>query len=218
MAGIILFAGVAGSHLGAVSNCDFDKSGAKLVKETKLKDGTVKLGTLQISKKDQNPIVAFFQNGRQVFCRRDIDTSPVDARAVAATGDKEHLFVAFSTDGGANHREAFTRFTQAGWMKFYGNGGGAKVLVILKLRKTDGEVVGGTYLTARKADGKTNSVALKKLVFENNALQVHADTWYSPLKHDQTPYNCTGPSPFFYTVQFAPELTNVMSTNAGTCE
>ena len=213
----MLMTAIAAAPLHPASTCDFGKSGAKLTKETTLKDGTVKLGTLQVSKKDQNPIVAYFQNGKQVFCRRDLDTSPVDARAIAVTADKEHLYVVFSADGGANHKETFTRFTQTGWQKSYGNGGGAKVLVILKLRKSDGEVIGGTYVTARKGDGKTNSVALKKIFFENNSVHLQADAWYSPFKHDQGAYTCAGPSPFYYSIQFSPDLATVMSTSANGC-
>jgi hypothetical protein len=201
-----------------VSNCDFGTSGAVMVKETPLKDGIVKLGTLQVSKKNQNPIVAFFQSGKQVFCRKDIDASPVDARAIAATADKEHLYVAFSTDGGANNPITFTRFTKNGWQKSYGSGGGAKVIVLLKIRKADGEVAGGTYVTARKDDGKTNSIVVKKLSYENNSVQLQADSWYSPLRIDQTPYSCSGKSPFFYTIQLSPDLTTAMSTNAPQCK
>jgi hypothetical protein len=87
---------------------------AKNLKETKLRDGSVKLGTLQSSAKNQDPIVAFYREGTLVFCSADYDTSPVDARAVAATADKDHLYVAFSTDGGAKHPKTFTRFTASG--------------------------------------------------------------------------------------------------------
>lgn len=211
-----LFAGY--QPVAAASNCDFASSGAVMIKETPLKDGVVKLGTLQVSKKNQNPIVAFFQSGKQVFCRKDIDTSPVDARAIAATANKDHLFVAFSSDGGANHVMAFTRFTKAGWQKSYGKGGGAKVIVLLKIRKSDGEVVNGTYVTAQKDDGKTNSIVVKKLTYENNSVQLQADSWYSPLRIDQTPYRCSGKSPFFYTLQLSPDLTTAMSTNAPQCQ
>lgn len=204
--------------LQAVSNCDFSTSGAVMVKETKLKDGIVKLGTLQVSKKNQNPIVAFFQNDKQVFCRKDLDATPVDARAIAVTADKEHLFVAFSTDGGSSNPIAFRRFTKNGWQKSYGNGGGAKVIVLLKILKTDGEVVGGTYVTARKDDGKTNSIIVKKLTYENNSVQLQADSWYSPLRIDQTPYSCSGKSPFFYTLQLSPDLATAMSSNAPQCK
>lgn len=202
----------------AASNCEFGTSGAVMVKETPLKDGIVKLGTLQVSKNNQNPIVAFFQSGKQVFCRKDIDASPVDARAIAATADKEHLYIAFSTDGGANNPIAFTRFTKSGWQKSYGKGGGAKVIVLLKIRKADGEIVAGTYLTARKDDGKTNSIVVKKLAYENNSVQIQADSWYSPLRIDQSPYSCSGKSPYFYTIQLSPDLTTAMSTNAPQCK
>ncbi len=191
---------------------------AKNRKETKLRDGVVQLGTLQVSTKNQDPVVAFYREGNLVFCSADYDASPVDARAVAATADKEHLYVAFSTDGGAKHPRAFTRFTQSGWQESYGAGGGAKVLVILKIRKADGVAIAGTYITAKKQDGKTNSVALKSLEFTNNSIRLVADAWYSPLKTDKTPYQCSGASPFAYTVQLSADLASAMSTAAPQCK
>lgn len=96
---------------------------ARNLKEIKLSDGTVKLGTLQASAKNQDPVVAFYREGKIVFCSADYDTSPVDSRAVAATADKDHLYVAFSSDGGAKHPKTFTRFTAGGWHDSYGAGG-----------------------------------------------------------------------------------------------
>ncbi|HNM99864.1 MAG TPA: hypothetical protein PKG67_05380 [Turneriella sp.] len=199
-----------------VEACPITK--AKNLKEIKLRDGTVKLGTLQVSAKNQDPIVAFYREGKPVFCSADYDTSPVDARAVTATADKEHLYVVFSTDGGAKHPKTFTRFTASGWQESYGAGGGAKVLVILKIRKADGVAVAGTYITAKKQDGKTNSVALKKLEFNNNSVRLVADAWYSPLKTDKTPYECSGSSPFAYILQLSADLTTAMSTAVPQCK
>ncbi|GAB4434272.1 MAG: hypothetical protein OHK0011_17390 [Turneriella sp.] len=191
---------------------------AKNLKEIKLSDGTVKLGTLQVSAKNQDPVVAFYRDNKLVFCSADYDTSPVDSRAVAATADKEHLYVAFSVDGGAKHPKTFTRFTAGGWQNSYGAGGGAKVLVILKIRKADGVAVAGTYVAAKKQDGKTNSVALKKLEFTNNSVKLTADSWYSPLKTDKSGYECSGPSPFAYTLQLSADLGTAMSTAAPQCK
>jgi hypothetical protein len=199
----------------ALNACPIAK--AKNTKEIRLSDGIVKLGTLQVGPKNQDPVVAFYRDGKVVFCSADYDTSPVDARAVAATADKEHLYVAFSTDGGAKHPKTFTRFTTAGWQDSYGSGGGAKVLVILKIRKADGVAVSGTYITAKKQDGKTNSVALKKIEHANNSVKLTADSWYSPLKTDKTAYECSGPSPFVYTLQLSADLTKALSTQAPQC-
>jgi len=202
--------------LAEASACPIAK--AKNLKELKLRDGSVKLGTLQASAKNQDPVVAFYREGKLVFCSADYDTSPVDARAVAATADKDHLYVAFSTDGGAKHPKTFTRFTAGGWQESYGAGGGAKVLVILKIRKADGVAIAGTYITAKKQDGKTNSVALKKLEFTNNSLRLTADAWYSPLKTDKTPYTCSGSSPFAYFLVLSEDLTTAKVTTATRCK
>jgi len=199
----------------SLAACDFSK--AKNVKEKRLSSGTVELGTLQVSAKDQNPIVKYSEGGRQLFCRNDYDTTAADARSVAVTADKDHLFLAFSIDGGGAGN-SFTRFTQNGWQKSYGSGGGSKVLVILKVRKTDGEPVAGTYLTARKNDGKTNSVILKNIQFTAGKLEVTAQSWSSPLKHDLSPYACSGKSPYRYTVRLSGDLGTAVATDAENCK
>ena len=56
---------------------------AKNTKEIPLQDGMLKLGTLQVTAKNQDPVVAFYRENKLVFCSADYDTSPVDARAVA---------------------------------------------------------------------------------------------------------------------------------------
>ncbi|HMY11769.1 MAG TPA: hypothetical protein PKC74_09090, partial [Turneriella sp.] len=70
----------------------------------------------------------------------------------------------------------------------------------------------------KKQDGKTNSVALKKLEFNNNSVRLVADAWYSPLKTDKTPYECSGSSPFAYILQLSADLTTAMSTAVPQCK
>lgn len=212
---VILFSPVLPA-VTAITACDFEKSGAKLKREIRLKDGVVKLGTIQVSKKNQDPIVAFFREGKQIFCRDDYDKTPVDARAVTATADAEHLYVAFSTDGGAQGN-AFTRFTKAGWISSYGKGGGPKVSVILKLLKKNGTPVAGTYLIAQKADGKTNSIAVKEIQYQNEQIQVLTEAWFSPLRPDRTPAQCEGKSPFLYSVTLEADLSAATRATAANC-
>jgi len=208
---------VGGSPLPARQDCNYAASKIKNSKEIKLKDGVVKLGTIQVGAKNQDPIVAWFKDGKQIFCRRDYDASGVDARAVAATADGQHLFVAFSADGGAAGENSFARFTRAGWLTTYGKGGGAKVIVLLKLRKSDGEGVAGTYITARKADGSTNSVALKKFAYIDGAISVEAEAWSSPLRSDRTTFECAGKSPFPYSLALTSDLKTVTFAGAVNC-
>lgn len=214
-AALFLLAG--GSPLPARQDCNFNASKIKNSKEITLKDGVVRLGTIQVGAKNQDPIVAWFKDGKQVFCRSDYDASSVDARAVAATADAQHLYVAFSADGGATEEHSFARFTRAGWLATYGKGGGAKVVVLLKLRKSDGEAVTGTYLTARKADGTTNSVALKKFAYIDGAISVEAEAWSSPLRADRSTFECTGKPPFPYSLALTSDLKAVTFAGAVNC-
>lgn len=198
--------------------CNFDSLKTKVAKEQKVTSGTVKLGTLQTTPKDQDPVVAYFENGKQVFCRQDYDTTGVDARPVAASADTGHLYVAFSVNGGSGGANSFTRFTTRGWIKSYGQGKGAKVLLVLKLVKTSGEPVAGTYIIAQKEDGKTNAVALISLNYSDGKLSVVADAWHAPLTVGGTPFSCSGKSPFRYYLDLQSDLSSARGAAADNCK
>lgn len=198
--------------------CDYNGLKTKSSKDQKIASGTIRMGTLQSTPKDQDPVIAYFENGRQVFCNKDYDTTGIDARPVAATADKEHLYVAFSVNGGSTAANSFARFTKGGWIKSYGEGKGAKVIVILKLIKTSGEPVAGTYVIAQKEDGKTNSVALKSLNFAGGKLSVVADAWNAPLTAGGTPFSCSGKSPFRYYLDLQPDLSTARGATADNCK
>ncbi|MFO1526340.1 MAG: hypothetical protein U1F16_10250 [Turneriella sp.] len=204
-------------NVQAKNECGLQSGKAKLHKEIRLKDGVVKLATLQVNGKNQDPIVAFVKDGQQVFCRQDYDTSAVDARAVTATADAEHLYIAFSADGGSQGAGAFARFTKTGWISSYGKGGGPKVLVVLKLRKADGEPVTGTYIIAKRKDGKTNSVALKRIAYFEGAIGIEAESWSSPLNVNGIPLACEGAAPFVWSLVLTPDLKTAKSSSAGQC-
>lgn len=198
--------------------CEYLKLKTKTSKEQRVSSGTVRLGTLQSGPKDQDPVVSYFENGRQVFCNKDYDTTGSDARPVAVTADKDHLYVAFSVNAGAKAANSFARFTHNGWIKSYGQGDGARALVILKLLKTSGEAIAGTYIIAQKADGKTNSVALKSMSYGEGKLSLVADAWHAPLTVGGTPFSCSGKSPFRYYLDLSPDLSTARGASAERCE
>lgn len=198
--------------------CDYQKLKTKTTKEQRIASGTVKLGTVQSGPQDQDPVIAYYENGRQVFCNKDYDTTGTDARPVAATADKEHIFVAFSVNAGSTATNSFARFTRSGWIKAYGQGKGAKVILILKLAKSSGEPVAGTYVVAVKKDGKTNSVALKSLNYSEGKLSVVADAWLEPLTVGGTPFSCSGKSPFRYYLDLKPDLSAALGAAADGCK
>ncbi|MCB1199004.1 MAG: hypothetical protein KDK41_00055 [Leptospiraceae bacterium] len=200
------------------SNCNYQKLKVKLEKVFDTANGKLKIATLQVTKKNQDPVIAFFQDNRQVFCRADYDTTPVDARATTAILFEDHAFIAFSTDGGSNQKTSFARFTKKGWQKSYGKGGGPKASVILKIDLKNGNVLAGTYLTARKKDGKTNSLSVEAIKKSGNNLLIEAKSWYSPLKTNGKPFNCAGKSPFDYSVEIDYDLNKAISATAKNCK
>lgn len=177
---------------------------------------TVKYGYLQVSANDQNPIVALFENGEQVFCNKGIDTSPVDSKVLTAAYDATlGLFVAISVDGGSNESGYISRYTKSGWLSSYGSGGGSKVTVLLKINTTTGEPEAGTFIRAKLSNGKTNSLEATAINFASGSVKVTANSWYSPLKADKSTYNCSGgSSPFTYTVTLNASLSDASATTA----
>lgn len=213
----ILFCGliITGNAVGA-GDCQFSASKASEVKEVKLRDGILKLGTKKISKTNHDPVIAWFQNGKQVFCRQDLDTTAADVRTLAATADKDHLYVAFTVNAG-NPSEGLSRYTNKGWLPNYGTGAGPRVVVLLRLRKSDGEAVAGTYLKSMRPDGKTNSLALKKITWFEGKIQIEAEAWALPIGTSGTALSCSGKAPYPYSLTLTPDLNRATYAAAGNC-
>ncbi len=197
-------------------------SPAQLLKKrapyVKIADTYIFAGYRQVSAKNQDPVILRFDGGKRTWCRKDYETNNDDGRAYALFYDGTRLYAAFSATGtqGKASRD-FRRFTQQGWMKSYGRGGGAKSAVILKLNPDTGEGISGTFVNAVLKNGKSNSLVVNHMNLSDGALVVQADSWYSPRRPDRQALSCSGKSPFAVRLQFEQDLSALRSVEADGC-
>ncbi|MEO1005943.1 MAG: hypothetical protein AAFW67_08860 [Cyanobacteria bacterium J06638_38] len=178
------------------------------------------IGTNQVSSNNQNPILTSFTNGERDWVTTNIETTGADALGIALLWDgNENLYAAFTTDGTQGSAEQdFRRFTEDGWLSSYGQGGGAKATVLLKIDPSSGEgTIGkGTFISAVLSNGKTNTLVPTNLAFEDHNIVLQADSYFSPRRVDTTRMNQTtsGSSPFDYSITFDPSLQVAQSAIA----
>lgn len=175
------------------------------------------IGTEQVSAKNQNPIISCFDEaGQLLWSYNAYEQTAVDGRGLALTTDGTNLYAAFSADGGSFITPNYTDFTKKGWLPSYGTGGGASVVVLAKLNPMTGEPLTGTYVLARKSDGKTNTLKLVEMTLESDGLHVDAQAWYAPLNVQRQRISVSGTSPFEYSVRFNEDLTQALEANIKT--
>ena len=167
-------------------------------------------GTHQASSQNQNPVVASF--GTHTWCHDDYETGTPDGRGTGLLHDPDRgLAVVLSVDGGGSGLETLTN---GGWQRSYGQGGGPRVSVVLRIDPATGTVLEGSegrqgsFLVSKLSDGRTNSLSVTDLFFNTaGELVVNADAWYSPLHPDGSRITVSGSSPFAYTVVLAADLS-----------
>jgi len=145
------------------------------------------VGFDQASSINQNPFVRKVNSSGQEVWRVIYENTPVDGRAVLVAIDaNQKPYVVFMVDGGSNdagainkkeldNANAFSGVFQNG----YGSGGGPKVSVIARLNPENGKIEKGTFITARLTNGKTNTLNITKLGFQNAkiAFEVSSAAW-----------------------------------------
>lgn len=186
---------------------------------------TIYVGYQQVSANNQNPIVARFDNGVQVWCRTDYETTGDDNRATGVwwNGSDSGLYLIFSATGtqGSSDQD-FRRFTVNGWLSSYtdgspGGGGGPKVSIVAKANGGDGSIESATFVTAVLSSGKTNSLTVDQLTPSAESITIQARSWYSPRNPDKTAMTCEGSSPFAYTLTLSADLSTALSASAENC-
>lgn len=178
------------------------------------------IGTNQVSNNNQDPILTSFTNGTRDWTTTDIETTGVDSRGIALLWDgNNELYAAFTTDGTQGSvSEDFRRFTNDGWLKTYGQGGGAKATVLLKIDPNTGMgIVGnGTFVSALLSNGNTNTLVPTNMSFSGTNIILEADSFFSPrrITKDKMVQTTSGNSPFDYTITFNNSLTQAQSAIA----
>ncbi|VEP12271.1 conserved exported hypothetical protein [Hyella patelloides LEGE 07179] len=186
----------------------------------------VYIGTNQVNNNNQDPILTSFTNGTRDWVFTDIETTGADARGIALLWDGNNdLYAAFTTDGTqGDASNDFRRFTTNGWLNSYGQGGGAKATVLLKIEldrinssdpnNITGVINNGTFVSALLSNGKTNTLVPTNMSFSGTELVLEAQSFFAPRNTDAERMTQTTSgisSPFDYTITFNDSLTQANS-------
>ncbi|MEM9983019.1 MAG: hypothetical protein AAF734_11025 [Bacteroidota bacterium] len=147
---------------------------------------TYTVGLDQVQSDNQDPFVRKVDaNGDEVW-RYTYESTPVDGRAVLVTIDAEgNPWVVFTVDGGSNDNDYISKkriqegaFSNV-YANSYGSGGGPKVSIITQIDAERGEIMKGTFVTARTNDGRTNTLEITKIGFNegNLAFEISSSAW-----------------------------------------
>ena len=148
-------------------------------------DGNVyEVGFNQVSSINQDPFVRKMNANGESIWYVEHEKSEVDGRAVLVFVDPDNIpWVVFTLVGGSYSEDYLTVRELSDPDAFnniyagsYGNGGGAKVSIIARLDPDTGKIDKGTFITARKNDGKTNGLRILGLGMNEGRLAFSADT------------------------------------------
>jgi hypothetical protein len=184
-------------------------------------------GTEQVSSNNQNPIVTVWDasSGERIWCRNTFEVAGADGRTIGAmyVPKEDLLYLVFTIDGTQGSiEEDFRSYTTNGWITSYGQGGGAKVSVLLRVDRYNGTVMTGTYLKSQLSQGgNTNSLLVQNLYWDarERFVRVQAEAYFLPLSMDgRTPLNLSDcapdtASPFNYTVTLTPMLDEAITAD-----
>lgn len=191
---------------------------AKNVVRVKVGDSALYVGYRQVSSTNKNPVLARYDSGKKAWCREDLEVTGDDGTGYGLGWDGGQAAWAVFTSTGTQGTEAedFRRFAKGTWQPSYGAGGGAKIAVLARVDAASGTPSKATFLRASKSDGKANSLAVTGLSLKDGRIVVEADSWFSPVKTDKTPYDCTGgTSPFRWVVELDTDLAKAHAASAG---
>ncbi len=171
-----------------------------------------------------DPIVAKFVNGQQVWCRDDYETTSDDGTGYGLLWDGgTELYGVFNSMGIYNDGKDFRAKATNRWLNSYvdsgGGGRGPYASVIAKI-DNNGGIDYATFLTSRDNSQKTSSLIITSLDFsdnDKNSLIVKADADWSPRQFDKNTFYCGGTPPFDYRAVFDIDLTTVITATAVGC-
>jgi hypothetical protein len=165
---------------------------------------------------NQNPIVARFDAGTQVFCERH-ETEGPDGRAVGITWDGGGVaYVVYTIVGGGSALDAKSK---GQWLDRYGDGGGSsKVSVLGAVDAQTGALSFSTFVIAKKQDGKTNShTPVDALtVRPDGSLEFRGSSAFQPMNPDRSIMTCTA-YPFDTRYVFSADLKTLVCSTSTNC-
>lgn len=181
------------------------------------------IGTQQVSRTNQNPlVVAFDRNTRKrLWSRTDYEVTGADGRGYGLFFGHNKLYALFSIDGtqGTPNQDfrRVSQFATQSWLKSYGNGGGAKVTVVAQIDPTTGKLLRAAYLSSVLSSGNSNSLSVTGASFNATGnVVLKANAYFSPRRPNGSPMQqvVAGNSPFQQTLVLTSELKKVIKTSA----
>jgi hypothetical protein len=176
---------------------------------------TIFVGFEQVGQ-NQNPIVARFDGGASKYCVKSEEQGP-DGRALGVTWDGgATAFVVYTIVGGGSALDAKAK---GGWLDRYGDGGGSsKVTFIGAIDAASGAIDHGTFVIAKKQDGKTNSHTPRDAVtrLEDGRIELLGSSAFQPMNPDRTIMQCTD-YPFDTRYIFSADLTTLTCSSSTSC-
>ncbi|WP_413198844.1 hypothetical protein [Nostoc piscinale] len=205
---------------GVAFTCNDSEASIKAKNGPKISIGakTIYIGYQQVTSLNKDPRIIRFDNGIKKWCRNDYETTNDDGTGYGLLWDGNNVLYGVFSSTGSQTGNDFRRFAKNGWLSSYGSGGGAKVAVIARINPSNGSVLSATFVSAKKpSDGKSNSLLITNLSWNNTTLKVLADSWSNPRRADKNSMTCAGSSPYKYTVVFTGDLTKANSASAVNC-
>ncbi|WP_291782973.1 hypothetical protein [Cecembia sp.] len=140
------------------------------------------IGFDQVSNINQDPFIHKKNAAGETVWRIRYEETPVDGRGILLGWFEGRLFAVFSVDGGSTastyinahqvRAGSFTNVFQSG----YERGGGPKVSVVCEIDPNNGQIIRGTFLTARLNNGNTNTLNVRKISYRNGILYLKANS------------------------------------------
>lgn len=165
---------------------------------------------------NQNPIVVRFDGGAETYCVRNEVESP-DGRALGITWDGGPVaYVVYTIVGGGS---AFDAKAKGKWLDGYGNGGASsKVSFLGAIDAANGELQFGTFVIAKKADGKTNTHAPTDAItrLADGRLEFRGSSAFQPMNPDKSVMQCTA-YPFDTRYIFSADLGTLTCSSSTNC-
>ncbi len=178
-------------------------------------DATIYVGFEQDGQ-NQNPVFARFDADVQTYCEHHETESP-DGRAYGLSWDGGAVaYVVYTIVGGGS---AFDAKGKGGWLDRYGDGGGSsKVSFIGEVETEFGTLTRGTFVIAKKMDGKTNShsPADAITVLVGGGLEFHGDSAFQPMNPDRSIMTCSD-YPFQSKYIFSADLGTLNCSSCTNC-
>ncbi|MBF2051809.1 MAG: hypothetical protein IGS54_31325 [Elainella sp. C42_A2020_010] len=181
---------------------------------------TLFIGTNQVTKLNQDPIVLAYEGSRLKWANTKYETTGADGRGYGLFYNGKQLYAAFSVDGTQGQPNQDFRRVSGGatqpWLRSYGNGGGPKVAVVARLDPANGKLLSAVYLSAIN-NGKSNSFVVKGMNMSGNNLWVNGLSYFAPRKLDGAPMqqiDQTKKSPFSYNITLTPDLKTALRVSA----